>query len=51
MFVPAFIVHAVCSEQAKVAQDTRLSTLIRKYLLRQLETLAQTFLSDSEIRE
>lgn len=51
MFVPAFIVHAVCGEQAKVAQDTRLSASTRKYLLQELEMLAQAFLSESEIWE
>ena len=49
MFVPAFIVHAAHEEQAKVAQDTRLSVSTRKYLLKQLEMLGEAFLSDSEL--
>jgi hypothetical protein len=32
MFVPAFVVRAAMEEQAKVAQDTRLSASTRKYL-------------------
>lgn len=48
MFVPAFIVHAAREEQAKIAQDTRLSASTRKYLLTELEMLEEAFLPDSE---
>jgi hypothetical protein len=43
MFVPAFVVRAVRDEQAKVAQDTRLSPSTRKYLLLELSTLEEAF--------
>lgn len=43
MFVPAFVVRAAREEQAKVAQDTRLSPSTRKYLLSELHTLEQAF--------
>jgi hypothetical protein len=43
MFVPAFVVRAAVEEQAKVAQDTRLSLSTRKYLLEELEALGQAF--------
>jgi len=43
MFVPAFVTRAAREEQAKVAQDTRLNPSTRKYLLRDLEWLAQAF--------
>lgn len=43
MFVPAFVVHAVREEQAKVAQDTRLSPSTRKYLLIELNMLEKAF--------
>lgn len=43
MFVPAFVVRACREEQAKVAQDTRLSPSTRKYLLFQLQTLEGAF--------
>jgi hypothetical protein len=48
MFVPAFVVRASREEQAKVAQDTRLSSSTRKYLLLQLKTLESAFQSDSK---
>jgi hypothetical protein len=48
MFVPAFVVRASREEQAKVAQDTRLSSSTRKYLLIQLKMLESAFLSDSK---
>ncbi|MCI0710947.1 MAG: hypothetical protein L0154_12375 [Chloroflexi bacterium] len=41
MFVPALVVRAVHEEQAKVAQDTRLSTSTRKYLLNELQELGE----------
>jgi hypothetical protein len=43
MFVPAFVVRAVREEQAKVAQDTRLSPSTRMHLLEELATLEQAF--------
>jgi hypothetical protein len=43
MFVPAFVVRAAREEQAKVAQDTRLSASTRKYLLAELKQLEQAF--------
>ncbi len=43
MFVPAFVVRACREEQAKIAQDTRLSPSTRKYLLRQLKILESAF--------
>jgi len=43
MFVPAFVVRAAGEEQAKVAQDTRLSPSTRKYLLQELQVLAAAF--------
>ncbi len=48
MFVPAFVVRAAGEEQAKVAQDTRLSPSTRKYLLNEIELLGQAFLPDFE---
>ncbi len=43
MFVPAFVVRAAREEQAKVAQDTRLSDSTRKHLLGQLKALEAAF--------
>jgi len=43
MFVPAFVVRASLLEQAKVAQDTRLSPSTRKHLLAELRMLEQAF--------
>jgi hypothetical protein len=43
MFIPAFVVRASREEQAKVAQDTRLSPSSRKHLLNELKTLEQAF--------
>jgi hypothetical protein len=43
MFVPAFVVRAVREEQAKTAQDTRLSPSTRKYLLKELKALEKAF--------
>jgi hypothetical protein len=45
MFVPAFVVHAARGEQAKVAQDTRLSSSTRRHLLEELATLEKAFLT------
>jgi len=45
MFVPAFVARASQGEQAKVAQDTRLSSSTRKHLLAQLKALETAFLS------
>lgn len=44
MFVPAFVVRAALEEQAKVAQDTRLSPSTRKYLMVELKALEAAFL-------
>ena len=50
MFVPAFVVRASREEQAKVAQDTRLSPSTRKHLLEELIMLEDAFQSNqSEI--
>ncbi len=43
MFVAAFVVRAAEEEQAKVAQDTRLSPSTRKYLLQELKALETAF--------
>ena len=43
MFVPAFVVRAAREEQAKVAQDTRLSHSTRIHLLAELKTLEEAF--------
>ena len=43
MFVPAFVVRAAREEQAKTAQDTRLSPSTRKYLLKELQALEKAF--------
>lgn len=43
MFVPAFVVRAAREQQAKVAQDTRLSPSTRKHLIEELQTLEHTF--------
>ncbi|MBP7689362.1 MAG: hypothetical protein KA765_15710 [Thermoflexales bacterium] len=43
MFVPAFVVRAAREEQAKVSEDTRLSTSTRKYLLAELKMLEDAF--------
>jgi hypothetical protein len=46
MFIPAFVVRASLSEQAKVSQDTRLNSSTRKHLLGQLKALETAFHSD-----
>ena len=43
MFVPAFVVRAAAQEQAKVAQDTRLSPSTRRHLLAELRALELAF--------
>jgi hypothetical protein len=43
MFVPAFVVRASEQEQAKVAQDTRMSPSTRKHLLHELRELEESF--------
>ncbi len=48
MFVPAFVVRAAREEQAKVAQDTRLSPSTRKHLLVELRTLEDAFDSNKK---
>lgn len=45
MFIPAFVGRAAREEQAKVAQDTRLSASTRKYLLQELDALEAAFAS------
>jgi hypothetical protein len=43
MFVPAFVVRAARAQQAKVADDTRLSPSTRKHLIQELEMLEAAF--------
>ncbi len=43
MFVAAFVVRAAEEEQAKVAQDTRLSPSTRKYLMQELKAVEVAF--------
>jgi len=43
MFVPAFVVRAAREQEAKIAQDTRLSQSTRKHLLTELRILDQAF--------
>ena len=43
MFVPAFVVRAAREQEAKIAQDTRLSHSTRKHLLAELRNLDQAF--------
>ncbi len=43
MFTPAFVVRAAREQEAKIAQDTRLSQSTRKHLLVELSTLEQAF--------
>src|SRR5262249_25642634 len=43
LFVPEFVVRAALSEQAKVAQDTRLSVSTRQHLLAELRLLEAAF--------
>ncbi len=43
MFVPAFVVRAAREQEAKIAQDTRLSQSTRKHLLAELATLEKAF--------
>jgi hypothetical protein len=43
MFVPAFVVRAAREQEAKIAQDTRLSQSTRKHLLAELSTLEKAF--------
>jgi hypothetical protein len=43
LFVPSFVVHAARAEQAKVAQDTRLSPSTRRHLLQELGMLEAAF--------
>jgi len=48
MFVPAFVVRATIAEQAKVAQDTRLSISTRQHLLAELRSLEAAFASPED---
>lgn len=43
MFLPAFVVKASRGQQAKVADDTRLSPSTRKHLIQELKMLEQAF--------
>jgi hypothetical protein len=43
MFVPAFVVRAAREQEAKIAQDTRLSQSTRKHLLAEMGALDQAF--------
>ncbi len=43
MFVPAFVVRAAREQEAKIAQDTRMSLSTRKHLLAELRSLDQAF--------
>lgn len=43
MFVPTFVIKATQEEEAKVAQDTRLSPSTRKYMLLELDMLKHAF--------
>jgi hypothetical protein len=43
MFVPAFVVRAARAQEAKVAQDTRLSQSTRRHLLEELKMLEEAF--------
>jgi hypothetical protein len=43
MFVPAFVVRAAREQEAKIAQDTRLSQSTRKHLLAELHYLEKAF--------
>ena len=43
MFVPAFVVRAAREQEAKIAQDTRMSQSTRKHLLAELRSLEQAF--------
>jgi hypothetical protein len=47
MFVPAFVVRGAREEEAKVAQDTRLSPSTRTHLMSELRVLEQAFLPKS----
>jgi hypothetical protein len=43
MFVPAFVVRAAREQEAKIAQDTRMSQSTRKHLLAGLNMLEKAF--------
>jgi hypothetical protein len=43
MFIPAFVVRAAREQEAKIAQDTRLSQSTRKHLLEELRELEEAF--------
>jgi hypothetical protein len=48
MFAPAFVTRAAIAEQAKVAQDTRLSVSTREHLLAELRLLEAAFASPED---
>jgi hypothetical protein len=43
MFIPAFVVRGAREQEAKIAQDTRMSQSTRKHLLEELRALEQAF--------
>jgi hypothetical protein len=47
MFVPAFVVRAARAQEAKIAQDTRLSQSTRRHLLEELKMLEGAFFNES----
>ncbi len=50
MFVPAFVVRAARAEQAKVADDTRLSLSTRKHLIQELKMLEAAFEDGAQLQ-
>jgi hypothetical protein len=48
LFVPSYVEHAAIAEQAKVAQDTRLSNSTRQHLLAELRLLEVAFASPED---
>ena len=48
LFEPSFVVHVSQDEQAKVAQDTRLSASTRRHLLAELSLLEAAFASPED---
>ncbi|HEY3342925.1 MAG TPA: hypothetical protein VGK81_12940 [Anaerolineae bacterium] len=51
MFAPAFIIRATDQEQAKVAQDTRLSHSTRRHLLAELKKIESAFSNPAEVSQ
>jgi hypothetical protein len=50
MFVPAFVVRAAREQQAKVADDTRLSLSTRKHLIQELGMLGAAFDDGADVQ-